>query len=154
MTKRSRRRMIWHLPPPLLPTIVSKLDRRHIERLRKTDNLPTVWVEIVWRGWRRSEIIRQRESLIFYKTFNTFWFWTFVGFWQERLDSFDTLVILLDGSVVKYLNFQVKEIGARLFNRYGIETGDTQILGRTRKFYVRTYSLIKADDRYSYNLGF
>ncbi len=63
--------------------------------------------------------------------------------------------ILLDSSVVKYLNFQVKEIGARLFNRYGIETGDTQILGRTRKFFVLlNYVSKKADDMYSYNLGF
>jgi hypothetical protein len=37
--KLSRRRMTWLLSPPLPPSPVSKLDRRHSGRLRKRDNM-------------------------------------------------------------------------------------------------------------------
>ncbi len=57
-TRLSRRHMIWLLPHPL-PSPVSKLDRRHTGRLRKRDNLLT------------EEGGRRRESLVFYKSFNT-----------------------------------------------------------------------------------
>jgi hypothetical protein len=47
----------------LLPP-ASKLDQRHTRRLRKRDNMLTGE-----RGWRRSKIIRRRESLVLYKSF-------------------------------------------------------------------------------------
>ncbi len=63
----SRRGMIWLFPLPL-PLPVSKLDRRHTWRLRKRDNLlPGEGAG----GWVRSQIIRQRESLVLYESFNT-----------------------------------------------------------------------------------
>jgi hypothetical protein len=40
-------------PPPIPPSPVSKVDRRHTGRLRK----------------RRSQIIRRQESLVLYKSF-------------------------------------------------------------------------------------
>jgi hypothetical protein len=56
-------------PPPPIPP-VSKLDRRHAGRLRKRDNL------LPWEGeggWARVRIIRLRESIVLYKSFNTLW---------------------------------------------------------------------------------
>jgi hypothetical protein len=51
------------------PSPVSKLDRRHAERLRKRDNFLTrEW----GRGWGRSQIKRRRESLVLKKSFNVF----------------------------------------------------------------------------------
>jgi hypothetical protein len=46
----------------LLSPPVSKLDRQNTGRLRKRDG-----------GRGRSQIIRQRESLVLYKSFNTLW---------------------------------------------------------------------------------
>ncbi len=48
-------------PSPASPSLVSRFDRRHTGRLRKRDSLR------VGRGSRRSQIIRQRESLVLYK---------------------------------------------------------------------------------------
>ncbi len=49
---------------------VSKLDGRHIGRLRKRDNMLTREGR---GGWGRSQIIRQRGSLVLFKSFNTLW---------------------------------------------------------------------------------
>ncbi len=54
-------------PTTLPPAPVSKLERRHTGSLRKRDNLLT---GEGGRGWGRSQIIRQRESLVLYKSFN------------------------------------------------------------------------------------
>jgi hypothetical protein len=54
-------------PPP--PSHVSKLDRRHKGGLRKRDNLLTGEEGELGRG----QIIRQRENLVLYKSFNTLW---------------------------------------------------------------------------------
>jgi hypothetical protein len=55
-------------PPPFLPSSpVSKLDRRHTGRLRKTYNFLT------WDGGGGSLIIRRRESLVLYKSFSALW---------------------------------------------------------------------------------
>jgi hypothetical protein len=51
--------------PPPFP--VRKLDRRPTGRLRTKDNLLTRQGE----GGGRTQIIRQRESLVLYKSFNT-----------------------------------------------------------------------------------
>ncbi len=66
-TRLSRRRRILAPPPPHAPTFspVRKLDRRLTGGLRKRDNLHTE------RGRGRSQILRQRESLVLYKSFNT-----------------------------------------------------------------------------------
>ncbi len=55
------------------PLFVSKLERRHIGRLRKRDNL---LMAEGGREWARSRIIRLQENLVLYKYFNTLW----VGF--------------------------------------------------------------------------
>jgi hypothetical protein len=55
-----------HPPPPTSP--VSKLDGRYTGRLRKEDNLMT---GKRGRGCGRSQIVRRRESLVLYKSFNT-----------------------------------------------------------------------------------
>jgi hypothetical protein len=47
------------------------LSRVHTGRLRKRHTLLTV--EVGKRGWWRNQIIRQRESLVFYKSFNNLW---------------------------------------------------------------------------------
>ncbi len=49
-------------PPPPPPSHVSKFDRRHTGRLRKRDKLLT---------GGGSRIIRRRESLVLYKSFNS-----------------------------------------------------------------------------------
>jgi hypothetical protein len=54
--------VVWFGSSPTPSTSISKLDRRHTGRLRKGDNL---------RGWGRRQIIRRRESLVLYKSFNT-----------------------------------------------------------------------------------
>ncbi len=56
-------------PAPPLPSPGSMLDRQHTVRLRKRDNW---WQtgEGGGRGSGRSRIIRRRESLVFYKSFN------------------------------------------------------------------------------------
>jgi hypothetical protein len=53
-------------PPPLFPSPVSTLDRRHTERLRMIDILLTGR-----GGASRSRIIKPQESLALYKSFNT-----------------------------------------------------------------------------------
>ncbi len=58
-------------PPPPPSPIVRKLDRRHTGRLRKRDN---VLMGEGGRGWERSQFLRQRESLVLYKSLNTLWF--------------------------------------------------------------------------------
>jgi hypothetical protein len=55
-------------PPPFSPA--SKLDRRYTWRLWKRHNLVT---GKGWKGWGRSQIIRRRERLVFYNSFNTHW---------------------------------------------------------------------------------
>jgi hypothetical protein len=54
--------------PNLSFSPISKLDPRHTGRLR---NRTTCWQERGKRGWGRSQIIRRRESLVLYKSFNT-----------------------------------------------------------------------------------
>jgi hypothetical protein len=51
-------------PPPRTPLSLRQLGRRHIGRLRKRDLLTGGG-----RGWRRSQIIRRRESLVVYKSY-------------------------------------------------------------------------------------
>jgi hypothetical protein len=51
------------LPPP--PPPISKLDRRHTERLVKSDSL------LPGRGWAISRITGPQESLVHCKSFNT-----------------------------------------------------------------------------------
>jgi hypothetical protein len=53
---------------PIPPSPVSKLDRRHTGRLRKRGNLLRGGGVGEW-----SQIIRQRESRVLYKSFNTLW---------------------------------------------------------------------------------
>jgi hypothetical protein len=63
--------MIWLLPRPLslyLPSV--KLDRRHTGRMIKRTTYQRDRRE---KGWGRSQIIRQRKSLVLYKSFNTLW---------------------------------------------------------------------------------
>ncbi len=70
-TRFSRRWMIWLLPNPLpYPSPVSKLDRRrHAGRLRKRDNL--LRGDGGGGGVGRSQILRRRRNLFFYKSLNT-----------------------------------------------------------------------------------
>ncbi len=62
----------FYAPPPPTPpsSHLSKLDWPHTGRLKKRDNLLTGE-----RGkeWGRSQIIRERENLALYKSFNTSW---------------------------------------------------------------------------------
>ncbi len=60
--------MLDMAPSPPLPSVGSRIDRRHRGILRKRDNLLTVEGE---RGLGRSQIIRRQESLVLYKSFNT-----------------------------------------------------------------------------------
>ncbi len=58
-------------PPPLPPSPVRNLDRRHTGRLRKRGNFLK---GEGGRGWARSRIIRPQKSLVLYKSFfNTLW---------------------------------------------------------------------------------
>ncbi len=55
-------------PPTPSPSPVTKLDRQHTGRLRKRDNW---WKGEGWRNrWTWNQIIRQRESLVLYKSFD------------------------------------------------------------------------------------
>jgi hypothetical protein len=58
-------------PSPPTPSPGSKLDKRYIGRLRKRENLLTG----EGRGGRRiaESIIRPKERLVLYKSFNTLW---------------------------------------------------------------------------------
>jgi hypothetical protein len=64
-------------PPNPPPTHVSKLDRRVEATHRKTEN----WQLAEGGGWggTRSRIIRQHESFVLYKSFNTLWCQLFSG---------------------------------------------------------------------------
>jgi hypothetical protein len=67
-------------PPPPNPSPVSKLDRRQTGRLRKRDNFMTgEW----GMGRGRNQIIRQPESLVLCKSFNTLWYTPFVSHQQS-----------------------------------------------------------------------
>jgi hypothetical protein len=64
--------MIWLLPHPLLPIFpASKLDPAATHR--KTEEERQLADERGEKGGGRSQIIRRRESLVFYKSFNTLW---------------------------------------------------------------------------------
>jgi hypothetical protein len=56
------------VPPPHLP--LSQFELWHLGRPRKRDNLLT---GEGGKGWRRSQIIRRRESLVLSKSFNILW---------------------------------------------------------------------------------
>ncbi len=60
--------VVWFgfYPTPLLPSAVSKLDARHIRRLKKRDNF---LMKEEWGEGGGSQIIR--ECLVLYKSFNT-----------------------------------------------------------------------------------
>jgi hypothetical protein len=61
--------MIWLLPPTPSPTLSSKISLSQsscVSPVELTDGR-------VGRGWKRSQIIRGRESLVLYKSFNTLW---------------------------------------------------------------------------------
>ncbi len=58
--------VVWFGSSPTLPPLLSKLDRRHAEWMRKKDNLLT---GEGGRWWARSRIIRSQDSLALYKSF-------------------------------------------------------------------------------------
>ncbi len=76
MSSKPRECWIIHGEPGFLSVVwfgssptPSPLSRRHTGKLRKKDNLLTGGVG--GKGWVRSQIIRPRESLVLYKSFNT-----------------------------------------------------------------------------------
>jgi hypothetical protein len=64
-------RINWLLTHPLppLPPPVSKLDQRHMGRLRMRDNLQTG--EREGKGMGEEPNLRPQETLVLYKSFNT-----------------------------------------------------------------------------------
>jgi hypothetical protein len=66
-TRLSRRRMISSAP---FPSPVSKMSLFPSLPVRRRSSLQTGEGEM---GWVRSQIIRRRESLVLFKSFNTLW---------------------------------------------------------------------------------
>jgi hypothetical protein len=62
--------MIWLLPPPLPFSPIGKARPATRGRLGKRTTYRRDRRE---KGWGRSQIIRQRKSLVLYKSFNTPW---------------------------------------------------------------------------------